>query len=63
MNYISWFWSMNTHEWSIVKHKLYIWHLISPESYLQLMYYVTQQNGHSINKSLPPTAPMAHKTH
>ena len=63
MNYISWFWSMNTHEWSFVKHKLYIWHLISPESYLQLMYYVIQQNGHIINNSLPPTAPMAHKPH
>ena len=40
---------------------LYIWHLISPDSYLQLVYYITQQNGHNIKNSWPPIAPMAHK--
>ena len=46
--YISWLWFKNIQKWS---NMLCNWHLISPDSYLQLVYRNTIPNGHGINNS------------
>ena len=46
--YITWLWLMNIQEWF---NMLCNWHLISPDSYLQLVYRNTVPNGHNINNS------------